>query len=150
MVRVMRQASGGTLASDEIGRPSLTTFVPVELDEQAELLLRRRGGGTEADHLAEIGEDIDHAESDIGTIVKSWGRLGLADPALGPVSAEDRAAARSAAADIRSSLRGLEFGLRDLAEQAAAIGVRPATNQSSRPAATCAEIWRADAIAIPR
>jgi hypothetical protein len=133
-----------------IGRPRLTTFVPVELDEQAELMLRGRGGNTEADRLAEIGGDVDHAASDIGTIVRSWGRLGLADLTLGRVSPDDRAAARSAAADIRASLQGLDFGLADLAEQAAAIGVRASTHVPDRSAASCAEIWREGAIAIPR
>jgi hypothetical protein len=150
MVTVMRQAADGSLASEMIRRPRLSTFVPVELGEQAELLLRRRDGDAEADHLAEAAGDIDHAALDIGTIVRSWGRLGLADSSLGLVSTEDRGAARSAAADIRSSLRGLDFGLADLAEQAAAIGVLASTQLPTRPATTCAEIWRAGAISISR
>jgi hypothetical protein len=149
MVEVMRQLADGPLDARGIKRPKLTTFVPIQLGEQPELLLRARYGGDEADNIIEIAGGIDHAAIDVGSIVRNWGRLSLADAAFGRVAETDRGQARAAAADIRSALQGLAFGLADVGERAA-IGIKPVTLGASRPAVRCEEIWNAGALAIPR
>lgn len=150
MVEIMRATAKGSLDRNMAQRPSLATFVPIRMDDQSELLLRARYGNAEGDAFTAIAGDIDHAAYDIGTVVHSWGRLNLADPALGPINQFDRNEVRSAAADIRAELRGLDLALGDVVERSAAIGVHPGPGLDGRPINDCAEMWRAGSITIPR
>lgn len=148
MVQVMSAASRGPVDPDLISRPSFATFVPIRIDDQSELLLRANGGRAEADEFAAIAGDIDHAAKDIGEIVHSWGRLSLTDPSLGPATGLDRSQVRTAAADIRAELRGLDYALADVIERSAKIGVTPGAGQDGHPAANCAQIWRSGSVTI--
>ena len=149
MQDVMRALSTGPLDPEIIERPSLATFISSAVDDQSELLWRERYGNRSADLVKAMQLNIAHAGNDIGTIVHSWGRLSLADPRLGPVSALDRGEARTAAADIRAELRGLNFAVDEFVGRARASNIAAHSPDRIRPARNCEEIWSRGMIAIP-
>ena len=150
MQDIMRSAASGTIDPSQVERPKFADFVESRVDDRSELLMRARYGDRLVDRYVAMRSNLAFAQSDVGTIVHSWGRLNLGDPRLGRVSEADRSAVRIAAADIRAELRGLRYALADFVVAAARSQVASRSDVRTRPPRTCLEIWRAGAVAIPR
>lgn len=148
LAEIMRSAAGGTLASDVLKRPRFPNFILTPIDDQSELLLRRRHGDRTADLMNVIRSDFDAAGERLDSIIDDWGRLSLADPSYGAVSGADRTQVRTAAADMRANLRSLDNLIAHARVTANAAGIRPYSADPFRPAASCAEIWERGDIAI--
>jgi len=123
MADIMQKLSAGGLDPALAARPTFLTFNALDLDDSSALLLRRRYGNREADSIAAAQGGVAFVTDNIRSMVHSWGRIGLADSALGPVTAFDRDQARLAAADIRAELRGLMNSATDIVAQSAELGI---------------------------
>lgn len=146
---IMRRASDSTVPSALIQRPRFPSFIQTPVDDQSELLLRQRHGDRSADMLNVLRSDFGAANDRTTAIVEAWGRLSLVDTALGAVSPADRTAVRTAAADIRASLRSLDNVLAHAGVVAGQARISPRSEDPFRSAANCAEIWRSGVVAIP-
>lgn len=150
MQAIMRDAANGSIEPSLLARPKFADFIHSEIDDQSELQMRARYGNRLVDGYEGMRSNIEFARSNVGTIVHSWGRLTLSDPRLGKMSEADRSVVRTAAADIRSELRGLGYALADFATDADRSRVTIPEDARTRPARACDEIWRSGSVAIPR
>lgn len=143
--------NGRDFTSQELRRPSMPTPNYAPPDSLTLNLIAERYGIDEKNRLKSMADQIASLTARNDMIVSAWGRLMLLDPANGPVTAEDRAQARLAAADIKGYLRSLEVmthaGLQTLRK----LGVRARNNDAPEmgPAKSCAAIWRSGRLDPP-
>lgn len=150
MIEVMQRLSTGGLDRAQASRPIFLTFSPLDLDDSSALLLRRRYGNIEADSLAVAQVSVAYASDNIRSMVRLWGRIGLADSSQGPVTGFDRDQARLAAADIRAELRGLMNSSAEIVGYSRKLGIVPRFIEPVRAPRSCDEIWQSGATAMPR
>lgn len=149
MNEVLRVGSDGALAPGSTVRPRIEPFLPILLNDEQAGRYRMQFGDERADELREMQMNLVNAQANIEPIIHLWGRIMLADPALGSVTQSDREHARLAAADILAELRGLEIVLQEFLRRTQAWGIEPSYQRIGLPATDCSQVWRANAIAIP-
>jgi hypothetical protein len=149
MNEFLRLGSDGTLAPGSTVRPRIEPFLPILLNDEQAGRYRMRFGDERADELREMQMNLENAQANIQPIIHLWGRIMLADPALGSVTQSDREHARLAAADILAELRGVEIVLEEFLRRTKAWGIEPSYQRIGLPATSCSQVWRVNAIAIP-
>jgi K+-sensing histidine kinase KdpD len=149
--RMSEIMQGSALASVDLRRPQLqTAFLALPSTEVLDLIAKHHSV-EEKNRLNWVAQNITNSSAVITSIITTWGRLTLIDPANGAVTAADRAQARIAAADIKAQLRAMEVLSKDANSTLTKMGV-VARNQNEPeygPAETCAAIWRSGRLDPP-
>jgi hypothetical protein len=132
-------------------RPSFVNPAYSPPDDEALILIEQRYGRREKSVLTGIPVNVGNARNVTAKIIENWGRLALIDPANGPVTAGDRALARTAAADIKAQLRSASIIHRDISGRLQKIGIGTSNDeeQGFGPARSCAAIWKAQRLDPP-
>ena len=132
-------------------RPSFVNPVYSPPDDEALILIERHYGRREKSVLLGMPVNVGNARTVTAKMIEYWGRLALIDPANGPVTAGDRALARTAAADIKAQLRSASIIHDDIRRRLVAIGVGTSDDEDRGfgPARSCAAIWRAQRMDPP-
>lgn len=142
---------GKDLTSQELHRPSMPTPNYAPPDSLTLNLIAERYGIEEKNRLKSMADNVASLTVRNDMIVSAWGRLMLLDPANGPVTADDRAQARVAAADIKGYLRSLEVMTHSGLQTLGKLGVRARNNDApgTGPAKSCSAIWKSSRLNPP-
>ena len=144
---------GTAFAPGALRRPALQTpglsYVPPTTEVLD--LLTEHYGVNEKNRLNWVAQNIASSYTVIASIITTWGRLALIDPANGAVTAADRVEARLAAADIKAQLRAMEVLSRDANRTLTEMGIvaRNPNEPTFGPAQTCAAIWNSGRLDPP-
>jgi hypothetical protein len=132
-------------------RPSFINPVYSAPDDEALILIERYYGRREKSVLMGMPVNVGNARTVTAKMIENWGRFALIDPANGPVTAGDRALARTAAADIKAQLRSASIIHKDMARrlETIAVGTSDDENRGFGPARSCAAIWKAQRLDPP-
>lgn len=144
MHEVMVQAADGPIDAALEARPSIKTLYFTPISDETSLLMRRRYGDVHAHLLDMLRFNIDSLNNRAGRAATAWGRLALAASANGAVSVGDRLAAREAAAEILSELRGIAIVTDNVLKYGQELGLEPDGSEEPGfgPARSCAAIWK--------
>ena len=143
---VMRIAgSGGTLEPGVANRPYFAASNDYSETPEIYARLAEVAGDELTQSLGEMPSRIESIHSMSRDIAARWEVFQLLDPEFGPVSADDRAAARLAGAEILSRFRSIDAALlrmRQMAERHPIAVTTPFDRQTHiLPVRSCAELW---------
>lgn len=120
----------------------LTLMGPDHLSADDFRLLRERYGNPEVDLIASVQFVLQATETDGRALETHWFEFQRLNPQFGPVSSEDRAAARAAAVKIKGYLLTLQNNADKIQSLTDRMKIRDNPEPNLRPVASCAEMWR--------
>lgn len=142
----MTEIMTGTGPGDHarLARPSLINPGYTQPDDDSMVLIDRKYGHREAGVLVGMTVNANNIRNVSAKIIESWGKFALVDSIYGPAQPGDRAAARSAAADIKTQLHSGTIIAKDIDRRLSSIGVGASDDENPElgPAHSCAAIWR--------
>jgi hypothetical protein len=147
---IMQKASEGAIPPGLADRPMTQDLVLSPLSDDDALLMRAQMGDRHVELIDGLLANVGNFNRHVVGIGSAWGRILLADPRFGSVSAADRAEARASAADIREHLRGMGFIASEIVDRTRELGARPINDDPGfGPARTCDSIWKSGRINPP-
>ena len=139
---LMKAAASGTSVDAQIlRRPGIGTVSMMPIEPETLRRIGNRHGTEEAESIRAAAVQIERFQERQVGIVDAWKAFARIDPAYGEISSSDRAAAREAAADILSRLRGLEINGTLLQLRAREIGAPLINPTTGRFVRDCEELW---------
>ena len=149
--RMTEVMTGKTFAPNAMRRPAIPAPDLAPPSTEVLDLIAKRYGTEEKNRVIWIATNIAHVGAADASIVSSWGRLMLIDPANGTVAASDHAEARLAAVDIKAQLRIIEVASNDAVAilRKMGIGARNQYEPDYGPARSCAAVWKSGRLDPP-
>lgn len=139
------------MASAASGKPidaRLVTYAPLllmgpdDISPEDYRLLRARYGSQERSWIGSVEFNLEATESNGRALEGQWFDFQRLNPAHGSVSAEDRAAARAAAVNIKGYLAVLQKSADYIQNLTKLMGIEVAPNARLKPVRSCEEMWR--------
>ena len=116
---------------------------PDEISPEDYRLLRARYGAKERGWIGSVEFNLKATESNGRALEGQWNDFQRLNPEHGPVSAEDRAAARDAAVKIMGHLAALQKSADFIQQLTGLMGISAKPEARLKPVKSCAEMWRA-------
>lgn len=143
---IMRRAAAGEQLDPELAsRPFFPRMTNYSEPAETNARLAEMIGEEKADSLIEMPERIGLIQEASTAIAARWEVFRLLDPAFGPPGREDRAAARTAGAEILSRMRSIEAAMASIERLEGQLAVTDRTPfdpaSGILPVRSCAELW---------
>jgi hypothetical protein len=125
-------AAGGTLSSQQIGRPALPTPDAAPWSDATRSAVEQNVGvAAVQDHDVNAVAPADIIRGYNREIASEWAVFGLLDPAFGQPSSLDRANVRLAAARVRTLLKMQQYKVREMKRVTDRLGISEDRNAAS-------------------
>jgi hypothetical protein len=128
--------------------PPLLSFAPIllmgpdEISPEDYRLLRARYGSKERGWIGSVEFNLQSTETAGRALEGQWYEFERLNPKNGPVSAEDRSAAREAAVKIQGYLATLQKNADFIQDLTRLLGIRVSPHAKLHPVTSCEEMWR--------
>ena len=141
--QIMAAASSGQPADPALlNFASLLLMGPDEISSEDYRLLRVRYGSKERGWIGSMEFNLQATENNGRVLEGQWYDFQRLNPQHGPVSAEDRAAAREAAVKIQGYLATLQKSADYIQDLTRLLGISVSPRARLHPVASCDEMWR--------
>lgn len=135
-------ASGRPVDSRLLDYAPLLLMGPDAISPEDYRLLRARYGAQERDWIGSVEFNLQTAEDNGRALEGQWFEFQRLNEVHGPVTAEDRSAARAAAVKIKGYLSSLQKSADFIQKLTGLLRIPDQSDHELKPIASCDEMWR--------